>query len=120
MSVKITLGRGGSNINEEEKEIVKRISEEYYVKFERALKKIDSLDVHLKCHMKDENVKRFTVGVRVEHEGLFFNSEVEDWDLKIAARKAMIKIMNEIEHRIHAGDKSLNLRKPQNRRKRRN
>ncbi|MEK6859887.1 MAG: HPF/RaiA family ribosome-associated protein [Nanoarchaeota archaeon] len=100
MAVKLNCGRGGESLTDEEKDIVLRISEAHSEKISRYIKNINSFDVHLKCHKKKSNVKRYEIAVRITGDGMIFEAETDEWDLKKAAVKAFDKILSEIEHRV--------------------
>jgi ribosome-associated translation inhibitor RaiA len=104
--IRLNCGKDGENLTQDEKDLVIKVSEEYSEKLKRYLKKIDLFEVHLKCHKKEGNVKRYILGIRVVSDGNDFDAEVEDYDLNEGIRKAMKKIQNEIEHRLHLSDQN--------------
>ncbi len=105
--MKISCGRGAEDLGEYEKGIINRLSNEYFEKIKRGLKEVViSFDVHVKCFEKKGNVKRFSVDARLKSPGHEFEASVEEWKLADAVHKVLEKIMNEIEHKTHASDKS--------------
>jgi ribosome-associated translation inhibitor RaiA len=102
--IRLNCGKDGKNLTQDEKDLVILISEEFFEKLKRYSKKIDLFDVHLKCHKKEGNVKRYILGIRVVLDGNDFDTDVEDYDLKEGIRKAIKKIQNEVEHRLHISD----------------
>jgi len=102
--IRLNCGKGGENLTQDEKDLVIKVSEEFSEKLKRYLKKIDLFEVHLKCHKKEGNTKRYILVIKISSDGMDFDTEVEDYDLNEGIRNAMKKIQNEIEHRLHSSD----------------
>lgn len=105
MAVKLSCGKEGEKISEYDRETVNRIAEEYKLKIGRFLDEIVSFDVHLKCHQKEGNIKRYVVEVKIISPKHIFESSSDEYNLRDAATHAMKKILNEIEHKTYASDK---------------
>jgi hypothetical protein len=99
MVVKMSCAKDGGNILKLDKDIVISISEEYEKKIRRFLDKIISFDVHVKCHSKEGNVKRFEVISRLNSPGYYFEASSDGYNIKDAAKKTMEKLLSEIKHK---------------------
>ena len=109
--IKVTCGKGEEYLTEDEKEKVNQISQAYFDKISNHIKDIEEFEVHLKCHKKEGNTKRYVLGIRIVADGQDFDSEVEDYNLNDGIKKAIVKIQNEIEHKIHKSDQGRKPRK---------
>ena len=116
MEMKIISGKDGK-LKEEEKIILDRIFEEYSGRIERQMKGIESLEIYIKEYGKAEIKKKFSVHIKVVGP-LFFESSADDWDFSKTLNSAFIRLMNEIEHRLHISNQRGNFRKIQKIRKR--
>lgn len=99
MAIKISCGKEGEKITQIDKDIVKSISEEYKEKIERYLKDIISFDLHIKCHHKVGNLKRYEVIARINSPGHYFETSSDEYNLKDASHKTMEKLLGEIIHK---------------------
>ena len=100
MAIKLNCGKGAENLSTDEKLIIDKITKEYEDKITRQIGKPDYLEIHLKCHEKDGNVKRFSIEARIGIGKNRFESSADDWNLTDALHKLMKKLMSEIEHKI--------------------
>jgi len=104
---------GVSELNEEEQEIVKRLSEEYYEKIRVSLHNLTSLAVHVKTQKDDaeegkEKQKKFSIKVRaIAPTHVFESTHASDWDLARTLHKAFKNIEHEIEHKLKVSDQDL-------------
>jgi ribosome-associated translation inhibitor RaiA len=103
MIIALSCGKDGEKVDETEKDLVKSISEEYKAKIERYLKDIISFDVHIKCHHKKGNIKRYVVVAGVISSGYNIKAKSDEYDLRDAATKCMQKLLSEVEHKTHSG-----------------
>ncbi|MEM0465471.1 MAG: HPF/RaiA family ribosome-associated protein [Candidatus Pacearchaeota archaeon] len=102
MEIKLTCG---DYITENEKNILKIISEEYKSKIERLVKEIIDFEVRLKCYSKKGKIKRYEVEAKLIIPKHKLKANSEEYDLKEAIKNTMNKILNEIEHKTFASDK---------------
>jgi hypothetical protein len=100
MTVKLTCGKGAENLSTDEKLVIDKITKEYEDKINRQIGKIDYLEIHLKCHEKEGNVKRFSIEARLAIGKSRFESSSDDWNLNEALHKLMKKLMSETLHKI--------------------
>jgi ribosome-associated translation inhibitor RaiA len=100
-NVKISCGKGVESLDEYERGIIERLTIEYKAKLERHFENITSFDVHIKCFYKEGTVKRYAVGTRLIVPGHSFETSADEYDLHDSVHKALTKLMNEIEHKMH-------------------
>lgn len=100
MEVKLDCGKGAENLTADEKLTIDRIINEYSEKIKRHISKIDSFDVHLKCHLKKGKTKRYTLEARLISGKFRFEVSADEYNLKDATHILMNKLTSEIEHKI--------------------
>ena len=83
-----------------EKLVVDKITKEYEDKIIRQAGKIDFFEIHLKCHLKEGNTKRYTIEARLGIGKYRFESSADDYNLTDALHKLLKKLMSEIGHKI--------------------
>lgn len=98
MTIKITCG---NDLGEGDKDLIHKISDEFYPKIERVLKDISSFDVHVKCSKKDGNVKRYIINAKIIAPKNIFDIETEGYNLAKAVREVFVKILSSIESKCH-------------------
>jgi ribosome-associated translation inhibitor RaiA len=114
VNIKISCGKGNSDMTSFDKEEINKVISEYTKKIERSFKEeINTFEVYSKCYKKEGNVKRYSIDVRVGVPQHNFEVSNEDWDLQKSVIGAMKKMLNEIEHKVHSSEKPVNIRKPQ-------
>lgn len=91
-------------LTEEEREIAKKLFDEYYLKIERIIKNDFSLKVHFKEHEKEGRRRKLSVNVEVVSSGKVFTAKAFDWDFARTLHKVLNKILNEIEHHYHVSE----------------
>lgn len=91
-------------LNGKEREIAKKLLNEYYSKIQRLIKTPLSLKVHIKEYEKEGRRKKYSINVEAMGAGKEFNSSSWDWDFARALHKSMTKIENEITHKFHVED----------------
>ena len=100
------------NLNEEEKETLDRLLNEYYEKIKRELKKDIVVNLNLKIYEKGEKgekgKKKYSINLKVVNS-VVFKSDSYDYDLAKAVHKAFNKIMSEIEHKFHVSNQNKKL-----------
>jgi hypothetical protein len=101
MVVKLTCGKGAENLSADDKLVIDKILKEYEDKIlKHAGGKIDYFEVHVKCHLKDGNTKRFSIEARLGIGKYRFETSSDDWNLTDAMHKLMKTLMSEIDHKI--------------------
>lgn len=100
MAVKLTCGKGAENLSVENRLIIDRITKEYEDKILKHIGKIDYFEIHIKCHLKEGNTKRFSLEARLGTGKFRFEASSDDWNLTDALHKLMKKLMSEIEHKV--------------------
>jgi len=100
------------NLNEEEKETLDRLLNEYYEKIKRELKKEIVVNLNLKIYEKCKDNKRgkkkYSLNLKIVNS-VVFKSDSYDYDLAKAVHKAFNKVMSEIEHRLHVSNQNKKL-----------
>lgn len=100
------------NLNEEEKETLDRLLNEYYEKIKRELKKDIVINLNLKIYEKGEKgergKKKYSLNLKIVNS-VVFKSDSDDYDLARAIHKAFNKVMREIEHRLHVSNQNKKL-----------
>ncbi len=90
---------GIDELSIEENEMIKRLSEEYLPKIERAIRTDVSLVVHVKTHHETGKRKQYEFIVRTISTAKTFEASCSEWDLAGSLHKAFQKLEKEIEHR---------------------
>jgi hypothetical protein len=99
MAIKLTCGKGAENLSSDEKLAIDKISKEYEEKILKQAGKIDYFEIHLKCHLKDGNTKRFSLEARLGIGKLRFEASSDDWNLTDALHSLMKKLLSETLHK---------------------
>jgi len=87
-----------------EKDMVNKLSNEYYVKIKRALKNITSITLHIKQHSKGGKRKKSDIRVKVVAPTRIFESQESDWDLARAIHRAFKNIERQLQHKLRTDD----------------
>ena len=118
--IKVIYASGIEKLTEREKKLVNNLLNEYSIRIQRQLKN----QVLIECHIKEHEAvgiltkrKKYSIHVKVFSTKIF-EADYADWDLARAVHKVMNKLINEIEHKFHASEQHLKIRKPQQVRKR--
>ncbi len=99
--VKINLRKGAENLDSDDKLVLDKLINEYYEKINRHLgSKPEVFEIHLKCHKKEGNTKRYNIEVRFSTGKFRFGTGADEYKLADAIHRAMEKLMSEIEHKI--------------------
>lgn len=93
--------KGVELLDDKEKETANQLLNEYYPKIKIKLKNILSLKAHIKEYHKEGKRKKYSIHVEAIAPAKIFEASAFDWDFARTLHKAMNKIMNEIEHRLH-------------------
>ncbi len=94
---------GLNELEDIEKDMVNRITTQYYQKIKRALKNIISFVVHIKQHKKSGHVSKYSIHIRVKSPKRMFESAKDaDFDLARALHKSFENIETEIKHHTHS------------------
>jgi len=96
--------KGIALLNDEEKETVNKLLDEYYKKIQRQTKKIISLKIHFKEYKKDGKRKKYSINAEAVTPAGIFSVSAFDWDFARTIHKAMKKIMNKAEHELHSSE----------------
>lgn len=110
-NIKIIHAKGVKILNEKQKQLVNRLLNEYYKKIQRQLKNETSFEVHVKNYEKEGKAKKFSINIKAVAPTRIFEANASDWDLARAVHKVLNKILNEIEHRLHASEQHSKVRK---------
>ena len=86
-------------LTEEEREIAKKLLNEYYPKIQRMTKTPIKIKIDIKEYDKEGKNKKYSINSQVIFSGKMLSSSSWDWDLARAIHKAMIKLENEAEHK---------------------
>lgn len=96
--------KGLQNLSDKEREIANNLLNEYYPKIQRRIKNIMALLVNFKEYKKEGKQKKYSINVKVKFPGGIFEINATDWELKRTLHKALNKIQEKIEHRLHSSD----------------
>lgn len=89
------------SLDSDDRLVLDRLNSEYYEKIKRLVgKEPEIFDIHLKCHKKEGNAKRYIIKTKFLLGKFNFETSVEDWKLKDAIHKSMRKLITEIEHKV--------------------
>lgn len=118
--IKIIHGSNVKDFNEKEKQRVNMLLNEYYVRIQRMLKNLVSIEFNIKKYEKagrgkedKEKIKKASVHARVDSAAGVFEADYADWDLARTVHKVMNKLINEIEHKMHSSDQHDRARRSQ-------
>jgi len=84
--------------SEEERELIKTLSNEYYPKIQRCLRNITSISLHVKQHSKGGKRKKSDIRVKVISPTRMFGAQESDWDLARTLHRVFKNVIREIEH----------------------
>lgn len=105
---------GVDELENEDKEMVNTLANEYYDKYKTFLQNQVNLIVHVKCHDKEGNRKKYSIHARIISPTVTFESDkATDWDLARTLHKTFKNLENEIRHRLHTDVSAPKPRKPQ-------
>ncbi|MEK6873024.1 MAG: hypothetical protein AABW90_03355 [Nanoarchaeota archaeon] len=121
-NIKVIHATGIDKLTEKEKQLVDRLLNEYYVRIQRQLKNLVSLEFNIKEYKKTgerwlTKKKKFSVHIRINSDKVY-EADYGDWDLARTIHKVMNKLINEIEHKQHHSDQHFKIRNLQKVRKR--
>ncbi len=101
MALKLTCGKGAENLDADDRLVLDRLTNEYSEKITRHIgKEPDYFEIHLKCHLKEGNTKRYAIEARIGVDKFRFEAKTDEWILSDAIHILMKKLMSEIEHKI--------------------
>jgi len=92
--------KGIDELNDEEKNLVNTLANEYYGKIQRELKNATSISLHVKQHSKTGNRHKSDIRIKVIAPTKIFEAQESDWDLARTLHKVFNNIERQIEHRI--------------------
>ncbi len=92
---------GMEDLNEEEQNLTKQLSEEYFERIQRDLKNELCLIAHIKVMNTGGERKEFSISVRTEAPLQIIEASEEDWNLEVGLHKAYKKLEKEIQHKFH-------------------
>ena len=106
--INIIHATGVEELTEKEKQLVNKLLNEYYIKIQKRLKNMSSLEFRVKEYGKSgerwlTKKKKFSIHVKINSDK-FYEADYADWDLARTIHKVMNKLMNEIEHKLHSSD----------------
>lgn len=95
---------GVSDLNEEERAAVNRVTTEGYEKVKRDLQNLTNLLVHIKTYNKEGDRKKYSVHLRVDAPTKInlASSRSDDWEIAAAMHKAFDDVRAQIRHRLHS------------------
>jgi len=88
-------------LSEEEKRIANKLIKEYYQKIKRAAKGDFSLKITIKEYSKGGKTKKYDLAAEMVCAETIFRAKAFDWDFARTLHKLLIKILNEMEHKLH-------------------
>lgn len=91
---------GIDEISEEERDIVNRLSNEYYSKISRSLKNDISIKLHVKQHSKEGKRHKSDIRVKLNAPTRVFEAQESDWDLARTIHRVFNNIERQIQHRF--------------------
>lgn len=92
---------GIDQLDDTEKQVLDKLSAEYYEKIQRMLKNETSIVIHVKEYEKQGSRKKYSLHVRaIAPTVIFESSNASDWDLARTLHKAFNDIEKQIEHRF--------------------
>ncbi len=93
---------GLKELDDVDKEMVKKLCAEYYPKISRALKNIESLVVHIKPYSKGGARPKYSMHIRaIAATRIFETDKVAEWDLSKAMRMSFDDLEKELRHAFH-------------------
>jgi len=95
---------GIDEISEEDRDLVNKLANEYYVKIQRGLKNITSIKLHIKQHSKTGKKHKSDIRVKVIAPTRVFEAQESDWDLARTLHRVFKNVEREIEHKLHVDD----------------
>ncbi len=95
---------GIDELNDEEKELVNTLANEYYGKIQRGLKNITSITLHIKQHSKTGKKHKFDIRAKVIAPTRIFEAQESDWDLARTLHRVFKNVIKEIEHKLKVSD----------------
>lgn len=95
---------GIDDISEEDRDLVNKLANEYYVKIQRSLKNIISIKLHIKQHSKTGKKHKSDIRVKVIAPTRIFEAQESDWDLARTLHRVFKNIERELEHRLRTDD----------------
>ena len=99
---------GLKKLNDGQQAAINKISNKYYQKIARNLKKDVDVDLQVKIDDTAGKRERFTIKIRIDQPSVLINANSSDWDLNKALHKAFEAVLREIEHKFKS--KPLKLR----------
>ncbi len=97
--------KGANKLNEQERSVLDKLSEEYFGKIGGFLKDIKSMKINIKLHNTEGKRKRYQINIKVISAAESFDSKVEEWDLAKVLHKGFKKILHELKHKHHSEGK---------------
>ncbi len=91
-------------LNSQERKIADKLYKEYYLKIQRQIKNVISLKVYIREHEKEGLRRKLSINLELVYPGKTFKVKAYDWDLARAIHKALNKLINEIEHKLHVSE----------------
>ena len=98
---------GIDQLTAEDKALANKLVNEYYEKIARMLKNEVNLVVDFKKYEKngkDNKKTKASIHVKARSSTNIFEADVADWDFAKTIHKAMNKLENEIEKKLHVSD----------------
>ncbi|MBS3113408.1 hypothetical protein J4418_04975 [Candidatus Woesearchaeota archaeon] len=81
---------GMDDLDEDQKRLLEKISEEYYDKIKRRLHNETSLSIHLKCYNKTGSRCKYSIHAKaVAPTRIFVSTKVAEWDFAKALHMAL-------------------------------
>jgi len=91
---------GTDELTENGRETVETTTNDYLSKYDRFLKEITSLKLHVKVHNKGGTRKQYDISLRVESPSGFFESHHTEWQLNQALKHVFDAVLHEIKHKL--------------------
>jgi hypothetical protein len=93
---------GIKDLEDTQKDLVNKLSTEYYEKIKRKVKNLTNLIVHIKVYSKGGESKKYSLHVRcIAPTHVFESCKSHDFDLATGLHKSFEDIIHQIDHTFH-------------------
>ena len=92
---------GKKNLTKEETETITKLSEEFYPKVKRIIKKIEYIAIHVKKSAKTGERNKYEVIIKIVAPLPKIEASATEWSINKAVHDAFNEIIKVIEHKLH-------------------
>lgn len=103
MNEKIRI-KNSEVLNSKEKFIVEKLLKRHYPKVERLIKNLDKFEVKIKKYHNEGRRAQYSINLKAIPKHRKFEADHADWNLSKGMKKALKKLINEIEDKHHISD----------------